>query len=80
MTEANNKPGRVPSCTDADGLKEALRPWATNVNFISYTHDRTVLCDDRYVDVTFALNKERQKKVLGSRNRPKTKLHRAPLF
>ena len=33
---------RRRSCTNIEGLQEALRPWVTCVNFVAYTHDRSL--------------------------------------
>ena len=33
---------RRRSCTNIEGLQESLRPWVTSVNFVAYTHDRSL--------------------------------------
>ena len=44
---ATAPPGRSRSCDDFDGLRDAMQPWVSKMNFITYTSEKKI----KYKDV-----------------------------
>lgn len=40
-------PGRARSCDNVDGLVDALKPWVTDQNFVTYTTERSIKKKDK---------------------------------
>lgn len=43
---ATAPPGRSRSCDDFDGLRDAMQPWVTKMNFITYTSEKNIKSKD----------------------------------
>lgn len=43
---ATAPPGRSRSCDDFDGLRDAMQPWVSKMNFITYTSEKKIAAKD----------------------------------